>query len=111
MSQDIGMARTHNWWVELTRFRGHVDAAVCGSGRGGESVSCFERRGGDLAEGRVPPARVVERLEVAEDGELRRASGGEASAGLLVEELALQRGEHALGQRVVEAVGDAAHAG
>ena len=50
-------------------------------------------------------------LEVVEDGELDFASGGEAAAWLLVEQLALQGGEIALGQGVVEAVRDASHAG
>ena len=50
-------------------------------------------------------------LEVVEDGELDLASGGEATAWLLVEQLALQGGEIALGQGVVEAVRDASHAG
>jgi hypothetical protein len=58
----------------------------------------------------VPPAWVVERLKVVEDGELGLASGLEPAARLLVEQLTLQRREQALGQRVIEAVGDAAHA-
>lgn len=56
----------------------------------------------------MPPARVVKGLEVVKDGELGLASGGDASGGLLIEKLALQRGEHTLGQGVVEAARDAA---
>jgi hypothetical protein len=74
-------------------------------------VKDFELCGAAVAEAGVTSAGVVERLGVVEDGELGLASGGEPAAGLLVEQLALQRCEHALGQGVVEAVRDAAHAG
>ena len=54
---------------------------------------------------------VVEGLWAVDDGELRLPLGAEPATGLLVEQLALQRGEHALSQSVFEAARDAAHAG
>ena len=45
-------------------------------------------------------AGVVEGLEVVEDRQLRLVVAGEPSAGLLLEQLALQGREHALGEAV-----------
>lgn len=75
-----------------------------------EGVPGLEGGRGDPAQGPVPAAGVVERLEVVEDDELGLTAGREPAVRLLVEQLALQGGEHALGQRVIEAIRDAAHA-
>ena len=48
----------------------------------------------------------VKCLQKAEDRQLRLLMGGEPTAGLGVRQLALQRCEHALGQRLIEAVRD-----
>ena len=69
------------------------------------------RRRGEVAESRVPSTRVVERLQVVEDRELGLASSGEPAAGLPVEQLALQRGEHALGQGVEAPIAVKQHEG
>ncbi len=61
-------------------------------------MPCLVGGRSELAEGRVATAGVVEGLEVVEHGQLGLASGGEAAAGLLVEQFALQCREHALGQ-------------
>src|SRR3954470_19846150 len=54
-------------------------------------LSAAERKNGwTLAESRVAPARVLVRLAVVENGELGLTSCDETSAGLLVEQLALQ---------------------
>ena len=58
----------------------------------------------------MPAARVVERLEVVEDGKLGLATAGEAAAGLLVEQLAFDGGKDTFGEGAVVAIGDAAHA-
>ncbi len=58
----------------------------------------------------MPSAGVVERLEVVGDAELGLTAAGEPATGLLVEQLAFQGREDALGEGV-EAVRDAAHAG
>jgi ribosomal protein L11 len=59
----------------------------------------------------MPPAEVVESLEVVEDREFGFVPGVEPATGLLVKELALQRREHTLRERVIDAVRDAAHRG
>jgi hypothetical protein len=60
----------------------------------------------ELAQGRVAPAWVGEAFEVVEDGHPRLGPGAEA---VLVEELAFQGGEEALGHGVIETVTDRAH--
>ena len=60
----------------------------------------------EVAEGGVPPVRVVERLDVVEH------RPGELCPRVLlvaVQQLALQRREEAFGDRVVEGVADGAH--
>src|SRR5207253_5699958 len=62
--------------------------------------------GAEVAQGGVAAARVVEALDVIEDGHPRLRVGAPAGP---VDQLALQRGEEALGQGVVERVADRAH--
>src|SRR5690606_27066068 len=71
-------------------------------------VKRFEAHRAEVAERRVAPARVVEALDVVEDG---GPGLGRIAEGMPIEQLALERGEEALGERVVVAVADRAHGG
>src|SRR5215203_3730793 len=64
--------------------------------------------GAEVAQGGVPPAGVVEALQVIEDRRAGLGAGGEPGP---VQQLAFQGGEEALGDRVVIAVADRAHGG
>jgi hypothetical protein len=84
---------------------------VDGSGRGGSVlglVAPFELGRAELAERGVPPARVVEALQVVED---RHPSLGLGAEPLAVQQLAFQGGKEAPGDGVVIAVADRALGG
>src|SRR5918992_1506662 len=66
-------------------------------------VAPFVVGGAELAEGGVPPARVVEALDEVEDGHAGLGMGAEL---LAVEQLALQGGKETLGHGVVVGVPD-----
>lgn len=74
--------------------------------RGTARVKCLEAHRAHVAEGRVTAARVVEAFDVGEHG----GPGFDRMAiRVPLEQLALERGEEALGEGVVVAIADRAH--
>ena len=80
--------------MDLPRFGGRVTAWVSSSGLDPP----FILHGREVAEGGMPAARVIPALDEAEDGHPGLGLGAEAAA---VEQLALERGEEALAQRII----------
>ena len=80
--------------LDLPRFGGRVTAWVSSSGLDPP----FILHGREVAEGGMPAARVIPALDEAEDGHPGLGLGAEAAA---VEQLALERGEEALAQRII----------